>query len=133
MTATINVAALRIRIPDIDYSTREFEYLTPTPGYEAEDDNNDEYCQEDQEDQEEVVGGWSYQHIRKVTFTLTRMTTMTHFRLSPSDFASQHHIPSHLNTVHSRSTSILAGLTRYFRRLLNSLWDTLWGAWYRPI
>jgi len=68
MTATINVAALRIRIPDIDYSTHEFEYLTPTPGYEAEDDNNDEYCQEDQEDREEVVGGWSYQHVRKVTF-----------------------------------------------------------------
>lgn len=51
--------SLRIRIPDIDYSTDEFEYLTPTPAYQED-------CEDDY--QEEVVGGWSYNRVRQVTF-----------------------------------------------------------------
>lgn len=51
---------LRIRIPPIDYSSHEFEYLTPTPGYDDQD--------QDQDQEEEVVGGWSYQKVQQVTF-----------------------------------------------------------------
>ena len=40
----ISLTGLRIRIPDIDYNTHEFVYLTPTPEYHED--------QEDQEDQD---------------------------------------------------------------------------------
>ena len=43
----ISLTGLRIRIPDIDYNTHEFEYLTPTPEY-----HEDHEDQEDQEDQD---------------------------------------------------------------------------------
>jgi hypothetical protein len=67
MDAPTNVSSLRIRIPPIDYSSYEFEYLTPTPGYDDQDQDQD-WGEDEVVDEDEVVGGWSYQKVQQVTF-----------------------------------------------------------------
>ena len=59
MNAPINVGALRIRIPVIDYTSDEFEYLTPVDVDEYDEDEDYEYQEE-----EEISGG----HVRQVDF-----------------------------------------------------------------